>query len=136
MEPSIIHYIVNSKKEFGIELTQKTVSDVKGGVLYQKMNENVHLLEIAQVPTEHINDFQDINVFKYFNTNSMWVNLLALSQKKLELDLILNPKTVENKKIIQLEVAAGAAVSSFDTAALVVPRSRFLPVKKPGIYCY
>jgi UTP--glucose-1-phosphate uridylyltransferase len=48
------------------------------------------------------------------------------------LDLIVNPKNVEGKKIIQLEVAAGAAISNFKSVGLVVPRKRFLPVKKSG----
>ena len=33
------------------------------------------LLEIAQVPKEHVDDFKSINTFKFFNTNNLWAKL-------------------------------------------------------------
>ena len=78
-------------------------------------------------------DFCDTTLFKYFNINNLWINIPALLKKeKIELDLIINPKTVENIPIIQLEVAAGAAIACFRAAGLGVPRTRFRPVKKSG----
>lgn len=45
--------------------------------------------------------------------------------------MIVNPKTLSNgANVIQLETAAGAAISHFASAfGINVPRSRFLPVK-------
>ncbi|GIQ86054.1 UTP--glucose-1-phosphate uridylyltransferase family protein [Kipferlia bialata] len=44
-------------------------------------------------------------------------------------DIIVNKKEAFGKKVIQLEQAVSAAVSFFHSATLVVPRSRFVPVK-------
>lgn len=50
--------------------------------------------------------------------------------------MIMNKKTVdpkdeESQKVIQLETAMGAAIECFAGAtAIVVPRTRFAPVKK------
>ncbi|KAI0998557.1 hypothetical protein K3495_g9637 [Podosphaera aphanis] len=46
--------------------------------------------------------------------------------------IIVNPKSLSNHvNVIQLETAAGAAISHFNNAlGINVPRSRFLPVKK------
>ncbi|CAL6038038.1 UTP-glucose-1-phosphate_uridylyltransferase [Hexamita inflata] len=132
LDPRIAQFCVSSDKEFVSEQTLKTEMDVKGGVLMQ-YDGSIHLLESAQVPAEHMNDFCDTNTFKYFNVNNLWVNLKALMKhQNLVLDLIVNPKTVEGKKVIQLEVAAGAAIANFNSVGVVVPRKRFQPVKKSG----
>ena len=36
---------------------------------------NIQLLEIAQVPSEHVEDFKSVRKFKIFNTNNLWINL-------------------------------------------------------------
>ncbi|KAH7533970.1 hypothetical protein FEM48_Zijuj04G0188000 [Ziziphus jujuba var. spinosa] len=92
------------------------------------------LLEIAQVPDEHVGEFKSIEKFKIFNTNNLWVNLNAIKRlveaDGLKMEIIPNPKEVEGFKVLQLETAAGAAIRFFDHAIGVnVPRSRFLPVK-------
>lgn len=35
----------------------------------------LRLLEIAQVPKDHVDDFKSVKTFKYFNTNNLWVKL-------------------------------------------------------------
>ncbi|KAF7136328.1 hypothetical protein RHSIM_Rhsim08G0020900 [Rhododendron simsii] len=92
------------------------------------------LLEIAQVPDEHVNEFKSIEKFKIFNTNNLWVNLSAIKRlveaDALKMEIIPNPKEVDGIKVLQLETAAGAAIKFFDNAiGINVPRSRFLPVK-------
>ncbi|THG01692.1 hypothetical protein TEA_023710 [Camellia sinensis var. sinensis] len=92
------------------------------------------LLEIAQVPDEHVNEFKSIEKFKIFNTNNLWVNLNAIKRlveaDALKMEIIPNPKEVDGIKVLQLETAAGAAIRFFDQAiGINVPRSRFLPVK-------
>ncbi|XP_022880711.1 UTP--glucose-1-phosphate uridylyltransferase-like [Olea europaea var. sylvestris] len=94
----------------------------------------MQLLEIAQVPDEHINEFKCIEKFKIFNTNNLWVNLNAIKRlvqaDALKMEIIPNPKEVDGIKVLQLETAAGAAIKFFDRAiGINVPRSRFLPVK-------
>lgn len=87
-------------------------------------------------------DFQDITKHRYFNTNNL---LIRLDKLKLIIDkfgeyiplpMIKNMKTVDPKddssqKMIQLEIAMGAAIEMFAGATSIsIPRTRFAPVKK------
>ncbi|TSK18041.1 UTP--glucose-1-phosphate uridylyltransferase [Bagarius yarrelli] len=120
--------------EFVMEVTDKTRADVKGGTLIQYDNK-LRLLEIAQVPKAHVDEFKSVTKFKIFNTNNLWISLPAIkrlhAQNAMDLEIIVNPKTLDGGlNVIQLETAVGAAIKSFDNAlGINVPRSRFLPVK-------
>ncbi|KAJ7964413.1 UTP--glucose-1-phosphate uridylyltransferase [Quillaja saponaria] len=129
----ILHHLIQNKNEYCMEVTPKTLADVKGGTLISYEG-RVQLLEIAQVPDQHVNEFKSIEKFKIFNTNNLWVNLNAIKRlvqdNSLKMEIIPNPKEVEGVKVLQLETAAGAAIRFFDNAiGINVPRSRFLPVK-------
>ncbi|XP_071702219.1 UTP--glucose-1-phosphate uridylyltransferase [Rutidosis leptorrhynchoides] len=129
----ILNHLIQNKNEYCMEVTPKTLADVKGGTLIS-YDGKVQLLEIAQVPDEHVNEFKSIEKFKIFNTNNLWVNLNAIKRlvqaDALKMEIIPNPKEVNGVKVLQLETAAGAAIKFFDNAIGVnVPRSRFLPVK-------
>ncbi|KAI6691413.1 hypothetical protein NL676_028241 [Syzygium grande] len=107
--------------------------DVKGGSLISYEGK-VQLLEIAQVPDEHVSEFQSIEKFKNFNTNNLWVNLKAIQRlleaEDLKMDIIPIQKEADGMKVLQLETAAGATIKLFDNAiAINVPRLRFIPVK-------
>ncbi|CAN1758853.1 UTP--glucose-1-phosphate uridylyltransferase [Linum perenne] len=129
----ILSHLIKNKNEYCMEVTPKTLADVKGGTLISYEGK-VQLLEIAQVPDEHVGEFKSIEKFKIFNTNNLWVNLNAIKRlveaDALKMEIIPNPKEVEGIKVLQLETAAGAAIKFFDKAiGINVPRSRFLPVK-------
>nr|CAG8563948.1 2444_t:CDS:2 [Entrophospora candida] len=131
----ILQHFVESGAEFLMEVTDKTKADIKGGTLIDYEG-NIRLLEVAQVPAEYMEEFKSIKKFKIFNTNNLWINLKAAAkrisdEKKLDLDVIYNSKTLESgEKVIQLETAVGAAIKHFKNAhGINVPRSRFLPVK-------
>ncbi|XP_050297471.1 UTP--glucose-1-phosphate uridylyltransferase isoform X2 [Anthonomus grandis grandis] len=135
---NILNLLMNSSEkehEFVMEVTDKTKADVKGGTLIQYEN-GLRLLEIAQVPKEHVEDFKSVKTFKFFNTNNLWIKLPAieriLNERSLQLEIIVNGKSLDNGlNVIQLETAVGAAMKCFQGAIGVnVPRSRFLPVKK------
>ncbi|XP_052127304.1 UTP--glucose-1-phosphate uridylyltransferase isoform X1 [Frankliniella occidentalis] len=121
--------------EFVMEVTDKTKADVKGGTLIQYENK-LRLLEIAQVPKEHVDDFTSVKTFKFFNTNNLWIKLdvieNVLAQGTLNMEIILNPKHLDSgHDVLQLETAVGAAMKCFSRGiGINVPRSRFLPVKK------
>lgn len=74
----ILSLLLNPKEgvqhEFVMEITDKTRADVKGGTLIQYEGK-LRLLEIAQVPKEHVDDFKSVKTFKYFNTNNIWAKL-------------------------------------------------------------
>ncbi|PMD39726.1 UTP--glucose-1-phosphate uridylyltransferase [Hyaloscypha variabilis F] len=136
----ILQHMVETKAEYIMELTDKTKADVKGGTIIDYEG-SVRLLEIAQVPKEHVNEFKSIKKFKYFNTNNIWLNLKAVKRivenNELEMEIIPNNKSIPADKkgesdvsIVQLETAVGAAIRHFHNAHGVnVPRRRFLPVK-------
>ncbi|KAH7276925.1 hypothetical protein KP509_39G026800 [Ceratopteris richardii] len=129
----ILKHLIHNQNEYCMEVTPKTLADVKGGTLISYEG-RVQLLEIAQVPDEHVGEFKSIQKFKIFNTNNLWVNLKAIKRlveaDALNMEIIPNPKEVDGVKVLQLETAAGAAIRFFDKAiGINVPRSRFLPVK-------
>ena len=136
----ILQHMVETDAEYIMELTDKTKADVKGGTIIDYDN-SVRLLEIAQVPKEHTNEFKSIKKFKYFNTNNIWLNLKAIKRvvenSELAMEIIPNNKSIPADKkgesdvnIVQLETAVGAAIRHFKNAHGVnVPRRRFLPVK-------
>jgi UTP--glucose-1-phosphate uridylyltransferase len=133
----ILNFMAASGTPFLMEVCERTEMDKKGGHLAETLAGQLLLREVAQCPADEIDSFQDIRKYKYFNTNNLWINLQLL-QAKLEeveniltLPLILNKKAVDGVMVYQIESAMGAAISSFEgSKALVVDRSRFIPVKK------
>jgi len=99
------------------------------------------LREVAQCPPADEPAFQDIARHRYFNTNTLWLDLPALADRLreggglLRLPMIRNRKTLDPRNpgspaVYQLETAMGAAIESFPgAAALRVPRTRFAPIK-------
>ncbi|KAI0254012.1 UTP--glucose-1-phosphate uridylyltransferase-domain-containing protein [Lactifluus subvellereus] len=134
VDQSILQHMIDTQAEFLMEVTDKTKADIKGGTLVD-YDGSIRLLEVAQVPSEHLEEFKSVRKFKIFNTNNIWINLRALKRvmenEGLDLEIIINPKSMDDgQAVIQLETAAGAAIKHFKGAHGVnVPRSRFLPVK-------
>eukprot|EP00128_Syssomonas_multiformis_P005339 Colp12_sorted_trinity150504_noHs@14580 len=132
---NILHHLLSSPKriEFLMEVTDKTIADVKGGTLIEYEGA-MRLLEIAQVPSQHVDEFKSIKKFRIFNTNNLWMDLKAVQRNvlagTLQMEVIVNNKSLNGQAIVQLEQAVGAAIRHFNNAGGVnVPRSRFLPVK-------
>ncbi|CAF3733216.1 unnamed protein product [Rotaria socialis] len=123
-----------TKHEFVMEVTDKTRADVKGGTLIEYQGK-LRLLEIAQVPKEHVDEFKSVSKFRIFNTNNLWISLPAVKRiiedETLHMEIIVNNKAMDKGiNVIQLETASGAAIKSFEGAqGINVPRRRFLPVK-------
>jgi len=133
VDTKILKAMDDSGAEYLMELTDKTRADIKGGTLINYEGKST-LLEVAQVPSQHIEEFKSIQKFKVFNTNNVWISLKGIKRlteaRSLKLDIIANPKTANGQKVVQLETAIGAAISLFEGSCGVnVPRSRFLPVK-------
>jgi len=127
---------------FLMEVVEGTEADRKGGhIARRRADGQLVLRETAQTPDEDQDSFRDYRRWRYYNTNSLWVDLRVLkdtldrSDGVLELPLIINRKTVDPRDsssppVIQLESAMGAAIGSFTGAQLLcVPRTRFVPVK-------
>ncbi len=131
--PAFLGLMARQGLSFALEVTPKTPADVKGGTLVVRQG-RLELLEIAQVPPEHADEFQDTGRFPVFNTNNLWLDLHAVREQLndggLDLPLIVNRKEVEGLDVVQLETAMGAAIGAFDrSVGVVVDRRRFAPVK-------
>jgi UTP--glucose-1-phosphate uridylyltransferase len=132
-------WIAAEQIPFAMEAVRGTPADRKGGHLALHQG-RVVLRETAQVP-EGDTSFTDVERWRFYNTNNLWIDLLALRQLQEAdpaapvLPLIVNRKTVDPRDpastpVIQLETAMGAAIGSIPGArAVLVPRTRFAPVK-------
>ncbi len=134
LDPWILALIEREGIEFLLEVTDRTPLDRKGGTLVVR-DGALYLLEIAQVSDDDKGLFMDVNRFRVFNTNNVWVDLDALAEvlsgNSLNLPIIRNCKTVAGTNVVQLETAMGAAIGSFDRSrGLRVGRDRFFPTKK------
>ncbi|KAG6378242.1 UTP--glucose-1-phosphate uridylyltransferase-domain-containing protein [Boletus reticuloceps] len=113
VDQKILQHMMNTGADFLIEVTNKTEGDAKRGTLMQ-YDGSLRLLEIAQVPFEHVDDFKSARKFKIFNTNNLWIDLKALRKVMtgggMELDIIVNPKvTDDGQSIIQVQSISNAA---------------------------
>ena len=141
MDAALLGYFVAGELPFMMEVADRTHSDRKGGHLARRPDGQLVLRESAQCPVEDLVPFQDVDQYKYFNTNNIWLNLPFL-QKLLEersyvlgLPMICNAKTLDprdkhSEPVYQVETAMGSAIAVFAGAAAIrVPRSRFAAVK-------
>ena len=141
LDPRILAWFASEELPFLMEVADRTEADRKGGHLAARREGGLVLREIAQTPDDDVDSFQDTSRWRFFNTNTMWVNLGSLDEVLRERDgvlglpIIVNHKTVdptdkESPEVVQVETAMGAAIAVFDGAqALQVSRERFAPVK-------
>ncbi|MDO5473237.1 MAG: UTP--glucose-1-phosphate uridylyltransferase [Akkermansia sp.] len=142
LDTRFLRWFAESGSPFVMEVTRRTEADKKGGHLATRAADGQPILrEVAQCPEEDVEDFQNIDKHRYFNTNNLWIRLdalrdyLASHDGVLPLPVICNTKTVDPRdssspSVYQLETAMGAAIQCFPGArAVCVPRSRFFPVK-------
>jgi len=140
LDPAILCWIAAEQAPFVMEVADRTAADRKGGHLARRADGTLVLREIAQTPDADLEAFADTERHRFFNTNSIWLDLQALSAALgddgvIDLPMIVNRKTVDpsdatSTPVVQLESAIGAAIVVIPGArAIRVPRSRFLPVK-------
>jgi UDP-N-acetylglucosamine pyrophosphorylase len=140
LDLGLLAYFARSGKDFLMEVAERTASDRKGGHLAER-DGRLLLRESAQCAEFDLAAFQDIKRHWFFNTNNLWIRLdsmLALLEQHggfIPLPLIKNAKSVDPRDrnsplVFQLETAMGAAIEKFpNSGAIVVPRTRFAPVK-------
>jgi UTP--glucose-1-phosphate uridylyltransferase len=140
LDPAILGWFASRELPFAMEVAERTAADKKGGHLARRAGRLI-LREVAQCPDADLEAFQDVGRHRYFNTNNLWLDLDALSDRLetspdgLPLPVIQNVKTVEpdasdGPRCVQLETAMGAAIECFEGAeAICVSRDRFVPVK-------
>lgn len=138
----IAGWFAASGAPYAAEVCRRTAADRKGGHLAIRISDGQLILrDTAQTADDEMHHFTDEHRHPYFHTNNLWWDLQALRRtldergSVLGLPLIRNTKTVdptdpESPEVFQIETAMGAAIEVFRGAtAIVVDRSRFLPVK-------
>jgi UDP-N-acetylglucosamine pyrophosphorylase len=145
VDRQLLQYFAESGGSFLMEVARRTPADRKGGHLARRRSDGRLLLrEGAQCPAADEPEFQNIERHGFFNMNNLWIRLDHLKEELdrrggvLPLALITNEKTVDPRdpgspKVVQIESAIGAGIECFArSGAIVVPRSRFAPVKTTG----
>lgn len=136
LDERILTWFARGGQPMAMEVTRRTPADRKGGHLARRRAGGWVLREVAQCPAEDRPCFEDIDRYRFFNTNNLWLNLDALAEAgDIELPLIVNRKTLDPRDsaspaVLQFESAMGAAIGVLEgSQPLEVPRSRFAPVK-------
>ena len=142
LDPELLAWFVDEGTPFLMEVADRARADRKGGHLARRRDGGgLVLRELAQAPDADLASFQDTERHRFFNTNSLWIDLVALDEAlsasggALDLPLIVNRKTVDPKDpnstpVLQLETAMGAAIDVWPGAkAIRVSRARYAPVK-------
>ena len=141
VDAALLGYLHDEGLDLLLEAADRTDSDRKGGHLCRLRGGRLALREVAQCPPQEAAEFQDVRLYRYFNTNSLWLRLETLDRLLEAYEGVLPLPTIVNRKpldprdpssppVIQLETAMGSAVSLFPRAEAVrVPRQRFSPVK-------
>ena len=136
----ILGYFSSERQDFLMEVTDRTAMDRKGGHLARLKNGRLVLREAVQCDPADQASFSDIKRHPFFNTNNLWLNLesvrWAVKEKKCaDFPFVTNRKKLDpldpaSPDVFHLESVLGSAISLFEKSAAVrVPRSRFLPVK-------
>ncbi len=141
LDPRILRWFAERELPFAMEVADRTESDKKGGHLARRRGGGLVLRETSQISADDQAAFEDVTRHRYFNANTLWIDLQTLARTLGERDgvlglpMIVNRKTVDptdpdSPAVIQLESAMGAAIDVFEGAdAVRVPRRRFVPVK-------
>ena len=141
LDLDILGYFADDELPFLMEVAKRTPADRKGGHLAKSPTQGLVLREVAQCPPQELDDFQNIERYRYFNTNNIWLHLPRLKRMLNEYDGVLPLPLIRNSKpvdptmpdsppVYQLETAMGQAIGIFPHAqAIQTPRTRFMPVK-------
>src|SRR5918912_862438 len=79
LEPRILAWMAREEIPFVMEVADRTEADRKGGHIARRRDgAGLVLREIAQTPDEDVDAFQDTERHRFFNTNTLWVDLEAL----------------------------------------------------------
>ncbi|MBW3086693.1 hypothetical protein KEM60_02922 [Austwickia sp. TVS 96-490-7B] len=141
-DPHLAAWFAASGAGYAAEVTPRTAMDRKGGHLARRRRDGQLILrDTAQCPAADMGAFTDARRHPFAHCNNVWIDLDVFAEVwdrhegVLPLPLIRNTKTVDPRdptspSVVQIESAVGAAVEVFpDATAIVVPRSRFVPVK-------
>ena len=142
LEPRILAWFAREQIPFLMEVADRTAADRKGGHLARRPDGGLVLREIAQTPEADVDAFQDTSRHRFFNTNTLWIDLRALADVLAERGGVLGLPMIVNRKTVDPADAgldrrssssrprwARRSTSSTAPARSRVGRERFAPVK-------
>src|SRR3954462_7765593 len=101
LDERILGWFARERLPFAMEVADRTPADRKGGHLARRRDGGGLLLrEIAQTPDDDVDSFQDTSLHRFFNTNTLWVNLRALASLLEERDGVLGLPMIVNRKTV------------------------------------
>ena len=99
LDPRVLSWFAAERLPFVMEVCEKTPADRKGGhPAVLKATGRLVLRETAQTPEEDLERFGDIDTWKYFNTNNLWVDLRALAKVLDDNDGVLGLPMIVNRR--------------------------------------
>lgn len=138
----IVDYMEKNQIDYVMEVTYRLpIDQYVGQPLIWKNTGRFTLREAAQVHPEELNQVYNPQRHPFFNTNNIWINLLALKELLhkykgiLPLPIVLEKRLLDPLKpeagfVYHLETSIGAGIELFDRALLIeVPRTRYLAIK-------
>jgi len=113
VDTKILEYFAISQLEYLLEVTNRISTDNTGGLPIRYKDNNVHILEMQQIPPEIYGKFGVTN-FKYWNTNNIWVKIGAVQSKLkegiLDIDFTVKERSVNGRSVMQIETPASMAI--------------------------
>ncbi|HSO98710.1 MAG TPA: UTP--glucose-1-phosphate uridylyltransferase, partial [Solirubrobacteraceae bacterium] len=80
-EPRIAAHVIGNEIPFLMEVVEGTEADRKGGHIARRRSDGrLVLRETAQTPPEDEESFRDFRRWRFYNTNSLWVDLRVLER--------------------------------------------------------
>src|SRR5206468_6707879 len=102
VDARIASFVAAERMPFLMEVVLGTEADRKGGhIARRRADGQLVLRETAQTSPEDEESFRDYRRWRYYNTNTLWIDLQALEQElskrdgMLDILLIVNHKTVD-----------------------------------------
>lgn len=131
IDPAILGCHIDKGSSFTPEVARKEKNE-KGGV-FARISGKMKLLEGPMVPEDYLVQFNDSEVHRYFNTNSIYVDTEILdhfNEIDPQVPAFINKKEIEGTKCFGFESAIGLVFGIKNSAIVAIDRTkRFCPVK-------
>lgn len=133
----ILQDLMDNGIDYALEIVERTEQDKKGGIVV-KYDGRYKIVEIGECGLDDLSNFMDIEKYKYFNTNNIWIRTKAIKELSKQdtnylekVDIIKNRKKLKTgEDCVQLEYALGGFLKMFDKVKFyLVDRNRFMPIK-------
>lgn len=121
LDPALLGLFAATSSQMMVEVCRKEEHDVGG--CPAAVRGRTQIVEGFAFP-----DTFDQSTLPAFNTNTLWFRCDALS-RELPLHWYLVRKQVDSEDVVQFERLVGQATWFLDSSYVLVPRSRFCPIK-------